>query len=233
MVRAARRSEYFPVYYAEPLAGDESAPGFDLVSHPARREALERARDIGVAVATTRIRLLQEAGEQYAFLVFLPIYRRGAPKETPEERRQSLSGFALGVFRVGDMVETALKDFPQEGIDVHLSDASAAPGERICLPLQSLKPVLPIIRHHHERWDGSGYPDGLVGEAIPLTARILQVVDIFDALTTARPYKPALSQAAALQALRDEVARGWRDARVVEPFIELVERGDLPGLLLA
>ena len=103
-------------------------------------------------------------------------------------------------------------------------------GERICLPLQSLKPVLPIIRHHHERWDGSGYPDGLVGEAIPLTARILQVVDIFDALTTARPYKPALSQAAALQALRDEVARGWRDARVVEPFIELVERGDLPGL---
>ena len=100
-------------------------------------------------------------------------------------------------------------------------------GERICLPLRSLKLVLPIIRHHHERWDGGGYPDGLAGEAIPLTARILQVVDIFDALTTARPYKPALSQATALAALREEVARGWRDPGVVEPFIALVERGGL------
>ena len=101
-------------------------------------------------------------------------------------------------------------------------------GELICSSLRSLKPVLSIIRHHHERWDGSGYPDGLAGEAIPLTARILQVVDIFDALTTARPYKPAFSHAAAIRALRDEVAIGWRDARVVEPFIELVERNSLP-----
>ncbi|MBI2902134.1 MAG: response regulator [Candidatus Methylomirabilis oxyfera] len=101
-------------------------------------------------------------------------------------------------------------------------------GERICLPLRSLRRVLPIIRHHHERWDGSGYPDGLAGEAIPLTARILQVVDIFDALTTERPYKPALSQAAALAALQDEVARGWRDPKVVEAFIELAERRELP-----
>ena len=101
-------------------------------------------------------------------------------------------------------------------------------GERICLPLRSLKRVLPIIRHHHERWDGGGYPDGLAGEAIPLTARILQVVDIFDALTTERPYKPALSQATALAALREEAARGWRDPGVVEPFIALVERGSLP-----
>lgn len=104
-------------------------------------------------------------------------------------------------------------------------------GERICLPLLSLKPVLPIIRHHHERWDGSGYPDGLVGAAIPLTAQILQVVDIFDALTTARPYKAAFSQAAAIQALQDEIALGWRDPRVVQPFIELVECGKLPQVL--
>jgi len=101
-------------------------------------------------------------------------------------------------------------------------------GERICLPLRSLKKVLPIIRHHHERWDGKGYPDGLSGEAIPLTARILQVVDIFDALTTQRPYKPALPWQAAIAALRDEVACGWRDPRLVEAFIELVEHGGLP-----
>jgi putative two-component system response regulator len=101
-------------------------------------------------------------------------------------------------------------------------------GERICLSLRSLRPVLPIIRHHHERWDGGGYPDGLAGEAIPLTARVLQVVDIFDALTNARSYKSAFSHSSALAMLKDEVARGWRDARVVEPFIELMERGELP-----
>lgn len=101
-------------------------------------------------------------------------------------------------------------------------------GERICLPLRSLQRVLPIIRHHHERWDGNGYPDGLAGEAIPLTARILQVVDIFDALRTARPYKPALSLKTACDALRDKMARGWRDPAVVGPFIELAESGKLP-----
>ncbi len=103
-------------------------------------------------------------------------------------------------------------------------------GERICRSLRSLQRVLPIIRHHHERWDGSGYPDGLMGEAIPITARILQIADIYDALTTARPYKPALSTQTACDILRDETARGWRDSGVVEPFIKLVEQGGLPEI---
>src|SRR5574337_1620007 len=100
-------------------------------------------------------------------------------------------------------------------------------GERICLSLKSLQRVLPIIRCHHERWDGGGYPDGLVGEAIPVTARILQVVDIYDALRTARPYKPALSVETACDILRQEVERGWRDPDVVHPFIELVGHNGL------
>lgn len=93
--------------------------------------------------------------------------------------------------------------------------------ERICLSRRSLRRVLPIIRYHHERWDGSGCPDGLAGEAIPLTARILRIIDIFDALRTARPYKPALSLQTACAVLRDEVVCGWRDPAVVEP-------GELP-----
>lgn len=68
--------------------------------------------------------------------------------------------------------------------------------------------VLPVIRHHREKMDGSGYPDGLQGEAIPLTARILQVVDAYDALTTARPYKPALSSSEALATMEEEVKKG-------------------------
>ncbi|MDE2180878.1 MAG: response regulator [candidate division NC10 bacterium] len=103
-------------------------------------------------------------------------------------------------------------------------------GERICLSLRSLQRVLPIIRHHHERWDGSGYPDGLAGDAIPITARILQTVDIYDAMQTARPYKPAMPVEIACDTLRNETTRGWRDPDVVRPFIELVERGDLPAI---
>jgi putative two-component system response regulator len=95
-------------------------------------------------------------------------------------------------------------------------------GERICSSMRSLARVLPIIRHHHEKWDGSGYPDGLKGEEIPLLARILQLADIYDALTTARPYKGALSPDEALAVLRNEVARGWRDPKLVEMFSEIL-----------
>jgi putative two-component system response regulator len=96
-------------------------------------------------------------------------------------------------------------------------------GERICSPLKSLRLVLPIIRHHHERWDGSGYPDGLAGEAIPFTARILQVVDLFDAFITQRPYKVAFSLEQSLALMRDEARKGWCDARLVNLFIDVVE----------
>jgi len=94
-------------------------------------------------------------------------------------------------------------------------------GEEICKPMQTLAPVLPIIRSHHERWDGSGYPDGLSGEAIPLLARILQVADIYDALTTARSYKPAFTHAHALEIMLEESERGWRDPELIPLFAEV------------
>jgi putative two-component system response regulator len=95
-------------------------------------------------------------------------------------------------------------------------------GEEICRPMLSLRPVLPIIRNHHERWDGTGYPDGLGGEDIPLLARILQVSDIFDALVTARPYKQAMTREEAFQKLEYEVQLGWRDPELVPLFIDSV-----------
>jgi putative two-component system response regulator len=97
----------------------------------------------------------------------------------------------------------------------------ATRGEEICRHLHSLAPVLPIIRHHHERWDGTGYPDGLRGDQIPLLARVVQIADIYDALTSARPYKPALKPSEALRILRQETDRGWRDPDIVKLFIRL------------
>lgn len=96
----------------------------------------------------------------------------------------------------------------------------AARGEEICRHLKSLAPVLPIIRHHHERWDGSGYPDGLRKDQIPLFARVVQIADIYDALTSPRAYKPAFSVEKALRIMADETSRGWRDPELVELFFQ-------------
>jgi putative two-component system response regulator len=89
--------------------------------------------------------------------------------------------------------------------------------------------VRAIIRHHHERRDGSGYPDGLAGDQIPLLAQIMSVVDVYDALTTERPYRRPLTPAQAADELRLEVARGWKRADLVEAFNELVRRGPHPA----
>jgi len=95
-------------------------------------------------------------------------------------------------------------------------------GENICRPLKSLRDVLPIIRNHHEHWDGSGYPDGLSGEDIPLLARVLQVVDIYDALRTARPYKPALVHEEAARLMINEAQAGLWDEHLVVGFFDLL-----------
>jgi cyclic di-GMP phosphodiesterase len=94
-------------------------------------------------------------------------------------------------------------------------------GEEVCRHLKTLAPVLPIIRHHHERWDGTGYPDGLQRDQTPLLARIIQVADIYDALVSARPYKKAMAHQEAIRTMEDEAGRGWRDPEVSELFFRM------------
>ncbi len=97
-------------------------------------------------------------------------------------------------------------------------------GENICRPLKSLRRVLPIIRSHHEHFDGSGYPDKLEGENIPLLARILQVVDVYDALTTTRPYKPALTHDHTAATMQDEARAGCWDPKLVNEFFLMLDK---------
>ncbi len=92
MVRRAQSDTYFPVYFVEPLEGNEAAVGFDLASNPTRLEALIQARDTGTPVATARITLVQETGRQFGFLIFVPVFGEGLSHDTVEERRRSLEG---------------------------------------------------------------------------------------------------------------------------------------------
>lgn len=98
-------------------------------------------------------------------------------------------------------------------------------GDQLCGNLRSLQAVRPIVRHHHERFDGSGYPDGLRGAGIPLHAQIISIVDVYDAVTTQRPYQRAQSIEQAVDLLRQQAECGWRNPELVEEFALVVRSG--------
>lgn len=149
-----------------------------------------------------------------------------------------LSDEDLAALRVGSLIHDIgkiavpdgilLKPGPLTASEKTIMDQHPVVGESICAPLESLRSALPIIRHHHERMDGSGYPDGLLGDEIPLFARILQVADIYDALTSNRPYRKALAPEDALAELSKEAASGWLDGFLVDQFEQLIREISQP-----
>jgi len=155
--------------------------------------------------------------------------RMGLPPEQITALRRAGTVHDLGKVAVPDAI--LLKRGPLTPEEWAIMREHPVIGERICAPLKSFRLVLPIIRHHHERADGSGYPDGLRGMEIPMTARVLQVVDVYDALTTERAYKPALTAASALDTLAEEVKRGWWDGDILAEFRKLLmESPASPGV---
>jgi len=145
LVPAKERDAYFPVYYIVPQVGNEKAMGFDLGSSAVRLSTLNKARITGQLAVSGRIRLVQETGDQFGFLAFLPIYRNGEPHDTPRQRRENLDGFTLGVFRIGDLVESALRSLitPPSGLDIYLF----GPGE---------EPEARLLYHHPSRVRAGG-----------------------------------------------------------------------------
>ena len=127
----------------------------------------------------------------------------------------------LGKIAVPDSV--LFKEGPLSATEFALIKSHPIVGEQICAPLRSLERVRPIIRSHHETLDGSGYPDGLRGSQVPLLAQIMGIVDVYDALTTGRPYRAELSAAAALEILWGEVSDGKRDANLVREFARVIK----------
>lgn len=131
----------------------------------------------------------------------------------------------IGMLAIPDAV--LRKTGPLEPEEYELVKSHTVIGDRLCAGLRSLRHVRPIVRHHHERHDGSGYPDGLAGDAIPLTAAVMGIVDVFDAVTTRRPYQRAQSLEEAVAVLQRQVGLGWRRGDLVEEFAALVHSGHL------
>jgi putative two-component system response regulator len=142
----------------------------------------------------------------------------------PEDLRVALrrGGLVHDIGKLAVPEHILLKPGPLTPDERKIMEQHTIAGERICAPLRSFRHVLPIIRHHHEKQDGSGYPDGLKADQIPLTARILQITDVYDALTTDRPYRKALSAEKAFAIMREEVKRGWWDGSVLNEFEAVV-----------
>jgi putative two-component system response regulator len=119
------------------------------------------------------------------------------------------------------------KTGPLDAAQFELMKSHTTVGDALCANLRSLESVRPIVRHHHERYDGSGYPDGLRGDDIPLVAQIIGLVDVYDAVTTRRPYQGPHTPLEAIGILRAQAERGWRRADLVEAFAGLVGSGRL------
>ncbi len=130
LIRASQRDEYFPISDPGRERGFGAPLGFDLASDPKRAAALYRARDTGAITATVGSISISRVSTQVNFLLFLPVYRKGVPVDTVEERRRNLRGVLVGVFRISDTVEDALSELQPKGIDLLISDQSAPEGER-------------------------------------------------------------------------------------------------------
>ncbi|MEZ5669748.1 MAG: CHASE domain-containing protein [Alphaproteobacteria bacterium] len=129
-VAVGRRDEYYPVFLVEPLYGNEQALGLDLASNPERREAMDLARDMAQPIATRPLRLVQEAGEDFGFLVFHPVFRGNTVPITLDDRQRRLAGFTVGVFSVDELVRATIGSFEfGDDLDFHLYDASVPAAE--------------------------------------------------------------------------------------------------------
>ncbi len=131
-------------------------------------------------------------------------------------------GFLHDVGKIGIPDAVLLKPGRLTAQEFTLMQQHTVIGDTLCSQLQSLDDVRPIVRHHHERANGSGYPDGLAGQEIPLAAQIVSIVDAYDAMTTNRPYNVAIGNAEAFEHLREEVKKGWKTADLVEGFIAMM-----------
>jgi putative two-component system response regulator len=143
----------------------------------------------------------------------------------PDEERRLLykAGILHDIGKIGIDDYTLHKRGALTPNEMRLVKEHVLIGENICIPLYSARKILPLIRHHHERWDGTGFPDGLKGEDIPFLARLLAVADTYDAMVSVRPYRAPFSEEEALAMMESEKDGGQWDPALVRKFIEMIQ----------
>ncbi len=164
-----------------------------------------------------------------AFSSFLGLSRK-------EQEQIRKGGILHDIGKIGVRTDLICKDGRLSGEELEEVKRHTVIGEEICRPLVSVRGILPVIRSHHERWDGRGFPDGLCGEEIPLSARMLAIADSFDAMVSKRPYRNGRSTSAVMAVFLDEKQSGQWDPKLVERFVEMItlmeQRGGEPWLSL-
>jgi cyclic di-GMP phosphodiesterase len=246
-VKSRSTTRQVPVVLMAQLAGAEDrvhgieAGADDFLSKPVRKEellarvkSLVRLKRIGAELECAETVLLTLAGNIEAKDPYtaghcerVSRYSAALAEQIglPEDQRLALRRGGM-VHDIGKVVvpdQILLKPGPLSAEERRLMETHTSVGEHICAPLKSFGNILPIIRSHHEHQNGSGYPDHLTGDQIPLTARILQIADVYDALTTDRPYRAALTHEQALFTVREEAERGWWDRGLVGELESLLK----------
>ncbi len=214
-------------------------------AYPAEVLSIARLLSLQVASAVRTALLLEELDGQETVIVSLALaieakdpYTQGHCARLAEyaallgadlgftERdlqRLRMAAMLHDIGKIAIPEEVLRKPEPLTNEEYRVMRSHPAIGENICRPLRSARPILPAIRHHHEHWDGRGYPDGLRGEEIPLLARIIAIVDAYDAMSSDRPYRAGLAGEAALEVLRENKGPQW-DPALIERFVPLMAR---------
>ena len=131
LTEAGMREEHYPIFYLSQSKAEVASFGFDLASTPARLEAMHYSRDEGIGVATEKVNLVEEAGQEAGFLYFHPVYRSGLPHGTLQDRRENLFGFMMAIFHTGDMLKQSFQGLGAEEVELHLYDMTAPVGKRL------------------------------------------------------------------------------------------------------
>jgi putative two-component system response regulator len=208
-------------FIAKPFALEELAPRVrSLVQLKFFTDALEDAELVIVALAKTidaRDPYTASHSERvsfYAGLLGERIGLRGA--ELAAVRRGGLF-HDLGKIAISDAVLYKPGKLAKDEFDE--IKRHPVEGRNLIQHMKTLSYAMEVVYHHHERFDGSGYPAGLAGEAIPITARVTTIADIYDALTTARVYRAALTREEALRIMSEEAKKGWWDPHLLDEFL--------------
>ena len=221
-------------FLAKPFDGEELVARVrNLVRLKRYTDAFEEAQEVIIALAATiDARDPYTRGHSERVSYYAEMLGRAVGVSTEEQRLLHFGGLFHDIGKIAVRDSVLLKPGKLTAAEFAEIKRHPVAGRDLLKEMRTLDAAIPIVYHHHERYDGSGYPEGLAGDAIPLLARISSIADVYDALTTSRPYRSALTRGDALDVMEAERKKGWWDPTLLDEFKALLHtlpEGFLPG----